>query len=94
MQQMDTLFHQAQTSLDAGMSTENDMLRITAKRSEITYQLQKAKNGAYLCAACIMRHDRTAPRYRNNSCRQFNFSHRTNNARRGHFIAPRIGIAS
>lgn len=56
MQQMDTLFHQAQTSLDAGLSTENDMLRITAKRSEITYQLQKAKNGAYLCrlALCDM----------------------------------------
>ena len=47
--QMDTLYNQAQISLTAGMSTDNDLLRIETKRSEISYQLQKALNGANLC---------------------------------------------
>ena len=42
MRQMDTLYTQVETGLRAGMSTENDLLRIKAKRSEIKYQLQKA----------------------------------------------------
>ena len=47
--QMDALYQQTETSVDAGMATTNDLLRITAKRSEIDYQLQKAKNGENLC---------------------------------------------
>lgn len=47
--QMDALYGQAETALRAGMGTDNDLLRITAKRSEIGYQLQKARNGADLC---------------------------------------------
>lgn len=47
--QMDTLYNQAQISLNAGMSTDNDLLRIDTKRNEISYQLQKALNGANLC---------------------------------------------
>ena len=31
------------------MATDHDLLRIDAKRSEIRYQLQKARNGANLC---------------------------------------------
>ena len=47
--QMDALYSQVETTLSAQMATENDLLRITAKRSEILYQLQKARNGADLC---------------------------------------------
>lgn len=46
---IDTLYDQTKVAVDAGMVIENDLLRITAKRSEITYQLQKAENGAELC---------------------------------------------
>ena len=48
-QQMDTLYRQTRTGVDAGMATGNDLLRIEAKRSEIDYQWQKARNGANLC---------------------------------------------
>ena len=47
--QMDALYARTATSVEAGMATKNDLLRITAKRSEINYQLQKAKNGENLC---------------------------------------------
>lgn len=47
--QMDALHDQAQTGVEAGMATANDLLRIEAKRSEIDYQLQKAENGVNLC---------------------------------------------
>lgn len=47
--QMDTQYNQAQISLTAGMSTDNDLLRIETKRSDIDYQLQKVLNGANLC---------------------------------------------
>lgn len=46
---IDTLYEQTKVAVEAGMVIENDLLRITAKRSEITYQLQKAENGAELC---------------------------------------------
>lgn len=48
-EQMDTLFRQAEAALTTGMATENDLLRINAKRTEIHYQLQKVRNGADLC---------------------------------------------
>lgn len=48
-QQMDTLYGQMQVGLSAGMNTENDLLRVDTKRSDIDYQLQKARNGANLC---------------------------------------------
>lgn len=47
--QMDTLYKQIEAARTAGMGTDNELLRITAKRSEINYQLQKARNGADLC---------------------------------------------
>ena len=52
-QQMDTLFAQTEKSVSAEMATSNDLLRIETKRSEITYQLQKAKNGAELCRLAL-----------------------------------------
>lgn len=53
--QMDTLYRQTESALAAGMATENDLLRIEAKRTEIHYQLQKAQNGADLCQMALCR---------------------------------------
>lgn len=53
--QMDTLYRQVSTALAAGMATENDLLRIEAKRSDIRYQRQKAQNGADLCRLSLCR---------------------------------------
>lgn len=53
--QMDTLYRQTETALAAGMATENDLLRIEAKRTELHYQLQKAQNGAELCQISLCR---------------------------------------
>lgn len=53
--QMDTLYVQTATAVEAGMALENDRLRIEAKRSEIRYQLQKARNGADLCRMSLCR---------------------------------------
>ena len=52
---MDTLYRQVQTALAAGMATDNDLLRIEAKRSNIRYQLQKGVNGADLCRLSLCR---------------------------------------
>lgn len=46
---IDTLYDQTTVAVDAGMAIGNDLLRIEAKRSEIIYQLKKARNGAELC---------------------------------------------
>lgn len=48
-QQMDTLYRQTATALRAGIATDNDLLRIEAQRSNVEYQLQRARNGADLC---------------------------------------------
>ena len=53
--QMDTLYLQTAAALAAGMATENDLLRIEAKRSDIRYQLQKVQNGADLCRMSLCR---------------------------------------
>ena len=53
--QMDTLYRQIETAVVAGMATENDLLRIDAKRTEIHYQLQKVQNGAELCRMSLCR---------------------------------------
>ena len=51
--QMNALYQQTEVSVNAGMATTNDLLRISAKRSEINYQLQKAKNGENLCRLAL-----------------------------------------
>ena len=53
--QMDTLYRQTEAAHVAGMATENDLLRIDAKRTEIHYQLQKVLNGADLCRMSLCR---------------------------------------
>lgn len=53
LEMMDTLFAQTQTAVEAGMATPNELLRITAKRSEVEYQHRKAQNGANLCRLAL-----------------------------------------
>ena len=53
--QMDTIYNQTKAALSVGMATENDMLRVEAKRSEIKYQTQKVQNGADLCRISLCR---------------------------------------
>ncbi|MCM1168855.1 MAG: TolC family protein [Bacteroides sp.] len=53
--QMDTLRLQVGTAVSAGMATDNDLLRIEAKRSEILYQLQRVQNGLELCRMSLCR---------------------------------------
>ncbi|MBO5720627.1 MAG: TolC family protein [Bacteroidales bacterium] len=53
--QMDTIYNQTQAALSVGLATENDMLRVEAKRSEIKYQTQKVQNGADLCRMSLCR---------------------------------------
>lgn len=50
---MDTLFLQTSTAVEAGMAVGNDLLRISAKKSEIEYQRRKAVNGADLCRMAL-----------------------------------------
>lgn len=51
--QMDTIYKQTSSAVTAGMAIENDLLRIEAKRTEIEYQLQHARNGADLCRMAL-----------------------------------------
>lgn len=42
-----------QQSIDAEMSTQHDLMRVKAKRSELEYNLAKAKNGYNLCRMAL-----------------------------------------
>lgn len=50
---IDTLLNQTAVAVEVGMATENDMLRISTKKSEIAYQMKKAENGAELCRLAL-----------------------------------------
>ena len=52
-QQMQELYNRVQLSVRVQMATENDLLRIASKQSEISYQLQKATNGEQLCQLAL-----------------------------------------
>jgi outer membrane protein TolC len=52
-QQMQELYNRVQLSVRVQMATENDLLRIASKQSEINYQLQKATNGEQLCQLAL-----------------------------------------
>ncbi len=47
--QIDTVYAQTATSVRIGMATDNDLLRIDARRSQVAYQLSQVENGANLC---------------------------------------------
>lgn len=51
--QMDTLKSQINANVSVNMATDNDLLRVEAKSSEIRYQLQKAINGAEICRMAL-----------------------------------------
>ncbi len=51
--QMQGLYDQVQLSVSAQMATDNDLLRIATKQNEISYQLQKARNGEQLCQLAL-----------------------------------------
>lgn len=52
-QQMQGLYDQVKLAVDVQMATENDLLRITTKQNEVSYQLQKARNGERLCGLAL-----------------------------------------
>lgn len=54
-EQMDALYSQVETAVRAGFSTENELLRIEASRSDVLYQVQKARNGEDLCRMSLCR---------------------------------------
>ena len=51
--QMQGLYDQVQLGVNVQMATENDLLRISTKQNEISYQLQKAHNGEQLCGLAL-----------------------------------------
>lgn len=53
--QLDSIYRMTSTTVRAGMATENDLLRVDTKRSEIEYQLQRTRNGADLCRLSLCR---------------------------------------
>ena len=52
-QQMQGLYDKVKLAVDVQMATENDLLRITTKQNEVSYQLQKARNGEQLCGLAL-----------------------------------------
>lgn len=53
LRQMNGLIEKLRSSVSAELATGNDMLRVEAKRSEVEYQLQKARNGEELCRLAL-----------------------------------------
>ena len=53
VRQLDAVYNQVKTSVDAEMAIQNDLVRIDAKRTEMQYNLQKAQNGANLCRLAL-----------------------------------------
>lgn len=51
--QMQGLYEMIGLSVQAGLATENDMLRVEARCTEIGYQLQKVRNGENLCRMAL-----------------------------------------
>ena len=54
--QMDSLYSMVEATVNANMATNNDLLRIGAKRSELIYQQQKVQNGEHLCMLALAAH--------------------------------------
>ena len=51
--QMQELYDQVKLAASVQMATDNDLLRITTKQNEVSYQLQKARNGEQLCGLAL-----------------------------------------
>lgn len=50
---MDTLSVQASAASSAGMAVDNDVLKVRSRRSELEYQMGKARSGAELCRLAL-----------------------------------------
>lgn len=50
---VDTAYRQTLASVDAGMATHNDLLRIEARRSQVLYQQEQVSSGADLCRMAL-----------------------------------------
>lgn len=51
--QMQGLYDKVKLANDVQMATENDLLRVSTKQNEVSYQLQKARNGEQLCGLAL-----------------------------------------
>ena len=51
--QMQGLYDKVQLAVNVQMATENDLLRVSTKQNEVSYQLQKARNGEQLCGLAL-----------------------------------------
>ena len=51
--QLDETRRKVSISVDAELATNNDLLRVQTKLSELSYQLQKARNGEELCRLAL-----------------------------------------
>ena len=51
--QMESLHDKVQLSVRADLATDNDLLRVDSKQSEVAYLLQKARNGEQLCQLAL-----------------------------------------
>lgn len=53
MSQIDSVYRRTLVSVEAGMATKNDLLRIEARRSQIEYQLERTESGADMCRMAL-----------------------------------------
>lgn len=51
--QIDTAYYQTKASVDAGMATKNDLLRIEARQGQVKYQQEQVANGVELCRMAL-----------------------------------------
>lgn len=51
--QMQGLYDKVKLATSVQMATDNDLLRVTTKQNEVSYQLQKARNGEQLCGLAL-----------------------------------------
>lgn len=51
--QMQELYDQVKLATSVQMATDNDLLRVATKQNEVSYQLQKARNGEQLCGLAL-----------------------------------------
>lgn len=63
-EQMDSLFAQVKTAVEAGLGTENELLRVEASRSDILYQMQKSKKRRGLMSHVTMQNYRARFKYK------------------------------
>ena len=51
--QIDTAYNQTKAAVEAGMATNNDLLRIEARQGQVKYQQEQVTNGVELCRMAL-----------------------------------------